>query len=195
MKTSKKFLLNYLYITFIVIFSGEIQAENVLPVYDGLGGEFEMQSTLGKAVGPKDFEGKLQLIYFGYTSCPDICPTTLTVIKQALEELDPSGEQIQVLLITVDPERDSLEKLKIYLEFFNPGFVGLHAPLEDVQKIAKQFGAFFIKDEVNQSAVGYLVTHTGYTYLLDRKSRVRKMFSSKVDVPEMIETVNLLLKP
>ena len=67
--------------------------------------------------------------------------------------------------------------------------------LEDVQKIAKQFGAFFIKDEVNRSAVGYLVTHTGYTYLLDRKGRVRKMFSSKVDVPEMIETVNLLLKP
>ena len=62
-------------------------------------------------------------------------------------------------------------------------------------KIAKQFGAFFIKDEVNQSAVGYLVTHTGYAYLLDREGRVRKMFSSKVDVPEMIETVNLLLKP
>ena len=92
---------------------------------------------------------KLQLIYFGYTSCPDICPTTLTVIKQAVEELDPSGEQIQVLLITVDPERDSLEKMKIYLEFFNPEFVGLHAPLEDVQEIAKQFGALFIKDEVN----------------------------------------------
>ena len=115
MKTLKKFFLNYLYIFFIIIFSGEIQAENVLPVYDSLGGEFEMQSTLGKAVGPKDFEGKLQLIYFGYTSCPDICPTTLTVIKQAVEELDPSGEQIQVLLITVDPERDSLEKMKIQM--------------------------------------------------------------------------------
>ena len=67
MKTRKKFLLNYLYISFIVLFSGEIQAENVLTVYDSLGGEFEMQSTLGKVVGPKDFEGKLQLIYFGYT--------------------------------------------------------------------------------------------------------------------------------
>ena len=103
MKTPKKFLLNYLYISFIVLFSGEIQAENVLPIYDSLGGEFEMQSTLGKAVGPKDFEGKLQLIYFGYTSCPDICPTTLTVIKQAVEELDPSGEQIQVLLSGILP--------------------------------------------------------------------------------------------
>ena len=151
MKTSKKFLLNYLYLSFIVIFSGEIQAENVLQVYDSLGGEFEMQSTLGKAVGPKDFEGKLQLVYFGYTSCPDICPTTLTVIKKAVEELDPSGEQIQVLLITVDPERDSLEKMKIYLEFFNPGFVGLRAPLEDVQKISKQFGAFFIITRYNKT--------------------------------------------
>ena len=76
MKTPKKFLLNYLYLSFIFIFSGEIQAENVLPVYDSLGGEFEMQSTLGKAVGPKDFEGKLQLIYFGYTSCPCLLYTS-----------------------------------------------------------------------------------------------------------------------
>ena len=95
---------------------------------------------------------------------------------------------IQRMLGPLTPQQDAL-----FLR--NPRFVGLHAPLEDVQKIAKQFGAFFIKDEVNQSAVGYLVTHTGYTYLLDRKGRVRKMFSSKVDVPEMIETVNLLLKP
>ena len=171
-----------------------IQAE-VLPVYDTLGGEFEMDSTLGKTVSLKDFEGKLLLIYFGYTSCPDVCPTTLTVIKQAVQKLDPKNELIQVLFISVDPERDSLEKMKTYLEFFNPGFVGLHAPFEEVQQVAKKFGSFFMKDEVNKSAIGYLVTHTGYVYLMDRKARIRKMFSSKVDTPEMIETVNLLLKP
>ena len=184
-------------VLFLFIFGcrfGMLQAE-VLPVYDTLGGDFEMDSTLGKTVSLKDFEGKLLLIYFGYTSCPDVCPTTLTVIKQAVQNLDPKNELIQVLFISVDPERDSLEKMKTYLEFFNPGFVGLHAPFEEVQQVAKKFGSFFIKDEVNKSAIGYLVTHTGYVYLMDRKARIRKMFSSKVDTPEMIETVNLLLKP
>ena len=171
-----------------------LQAE-VLPVYDTLGGDFEMDSTLGKTVSLMDFEGKLLLIYFGYTSCPDVCPTTLTVIKQAVQKLDPKNELIQVLFISVDPERDSLEKMKTYLKFFNPRFIGLHATFEEVQQVAKKFGSFFMKDEVNMSAIGYLVTHTGYVYLMDRKAKIRKMFSSKVDTPEMIETVNLLLKP
>ena len=189
-----KYLSTFL---FLFIFGSRfwmLQAE-VLPVYDTLGGDFEMDSTLGKTVSLKDFEGKLLLIYFGYTSCPDVCPTTLTVIKHAVQKLDPKNELIQVLFISVDPERDSLEKMKTYLEFFNPGFVGLHAPFEEVQQVAKKFGSFFMKDKVNKSAIGYLVTHTGYVYLMDRKTRIRKMFSSKVDTPEMIETVNLLLKP
>ena len=188
------FLPTFLFLFIVVCRLGMLQAE-VLPVYDTLGGDFEMDSTLGKTVSLKDFEGKLLLIYFGYTSCPDVCPTTLTVIKQAVQNLDPKNELIQVLFISVDPERDSLEKMKTYLEFFNPGFVGLHAPFEEVQLVAKKFGSFFMKDEVNKSAIGYLVTHTGYVYLMDRKARIRKMFSSKVDTPEMIETVNLLLKP
>ena len=174
--------------------SNRLQAET-LPIYDTLGGEFEMESTLGKKVGLKDFEGKLLLVYLGYTSCPDICPTTLTVIKHAVQELDPNGKKIQVLFITIDPKRDSLEKMKTYLEFFDPKFVGLYAPLEEVQNIAQKFGAFFMKDEVNKSAIGYLVTHTGYTYLLDRQSRIRKMFSIKVDVPIMIETIRILMNP
>jgi protein SCO1/2 len=188
------FLPTFLFLFIFGCRLGMLQAE-VLPVYDTLGGDFEMDSTLGKTVSLKDFEGKLLLIYFGYTSCPDVCPTTLTVIKQAVHKLDPKNELIQVLFISVDPERDSLEKMKTYLEFFNPGFVGLHAPFEEVQQVAKKFGSFFMKDEVNKSAIGYLVTHTGYVYLMDRKARIRTMFSSKVDTPEMIETVNLLLKP
>jgi len=188
------FLPTFLFLFIFGCRLGMLQAE-VLPVYDTLGGDFEMDSTLGKTVSLKDFEGKLLLIYFGYTSCPDVCPSTLTVIKQAVQKLDPKNELIQVLFISVDPERDSLEKMKTYLEFFNPGFVGLHAPFEEVQQVAKKFGSFFMKDEVNKSAIGYLVTHTGYVYLMDRKARIRKMFSSKVDTPEMIETVNLLLKP
>ena len=101
------FLSKFLFLFIFGCRFGMLQAE-VLPVYDTLGGDFEMDSTLGKTVSLRDFEGKLLLIYFGYTSCQDVCPTTLTVIKQAVQKLDHKNELIQVLFISVDPERDSL---------------------------------------------------------------------------------------
>ena len=118
---------------------------------------------------------------------------TINLIKSHFVDLKIIPRGVEVFLEGCDT--DIKQAKKIFTELINYAETSNSLMKEDVQKIAKQFGAFFIKDEVNQSAVGYLVTHTGYTYLLDRKGRVRKMFSSKVDVPEMIETVNLLLKP
>ena len=157
------------------------------------GGHFALTTHNGERYNSES-DKNLKIIYFGFTYCPDVCPTTLINMANTLEELKDKKNEITPLFISVDPERDSLEKMKTYLEFFNPGFVGLHAPFEEVQQVAKKFGSFFMKDEVNKSAIGYLVTHTGYVYLMDRKARIRKMFSSKVDTPEMIETVNLLMK-
>ena len=96
------------------------EAGEKLPVYESLGTEFTMESTVGEPLSLSRFQGRLVLIYFGYTSCPDICPTTLTVIKQAVQELRDSGEVVQLLFISVDPERDSVEQMKTYLEFFDP---------------------------------------------------------------------------
>jgi len=169
------------------------EAGEKLPVYESLGTEFTMESTVGEPLSLSRFQGRLVLIYFGYTSCPDICPTTLTVIKQAVHEIRDSGEKVQVLFISVDPERDSVEQMKSYLEFFDPGFIGLWGKLDQIEKVAKKFGAFFIKNAETQSAVGYLMSHTGYVYLLDRQSRVRKLFSSKVGAEEIVETIHLLL--
>ena len=168
------------------------EAGEKLPVYESLGTEFTMESTVGEPLSLSRFQGRLVLIYFGYTSCPDICPTTLTVIKHAVQELRDSGEKVQVLFISVDPERDNVKQMKSYLEFFDPGFIGLWGKLDQVQKVAKKFGAFFIKNAETQSAVGYLMSHTGYVYLIDRQSRVRKLFSSKVDAEEIVETIRLL---
>ena len=168
------------------------EAGEKLPVYESLGTEFTMESTVGEPLSLSRFQGRLVLIYFGYTSCPDICPTTLTVIKQAVQELRESGEVVQLLFISVDPERDSVEQMKTYLEFFDPEFIGLWGKIDHVQEVVKKFGAFFAKNAETQSAVGYLVSHTGYVYLIDRQSRVRKLFSSKVDAEEIVETIRLL---
>ena len=169
------------------------EAGENLPVYESLGTEFTMESTVGEPLSLSRFQGRLVLIYFGYTSCPDICPTTLMVIKQAVQELRDSGEVVQLLFISVDPERDSVEQMKTYLEFFDPGFIGLWGKLDQIEIVVKKFGAFFIKNAETQSAVGYLMSHTGYVYLLDRQSRVRKLFSSKVVAKEIVETILLLL--
>ena len=125
------------------------EAGEKLPVYDSLGTEFSMESTVGEPLSQSHFQGMPVLIYFGYTSCPDICPTTLMVIKQAVQELRDSGEVVQLLFISVDPERDSVEQMKTYLEFFDPGFIGLWGKLDQIEIVAKKFGAFFIKNTEN----------------------------------------------
>ena len=172
---------------------GPVAAKEILPVYEGLGGEFSMDSTLGEPISLSQFKGQLVMVYFGYTSCPDICPLTLTVVKQAMRQLGESRGEVQMLFISVDQERDSVEQMKIYLEFFHPTFIGLHGELEQVRKVAKQFGAFFMKDTESLSSIGHLISHTGYVYLLDRQSRVRKLFRSDVEALEIVETVRLLL--
>ena len=99
-----------------------------LDVYETIGGDFELNSTLSKKIGPQNFRGKVLLVFFGYTSCPDICPITLVTIKDALEDLEPDEvEKVQPLFISVDPERDTLEGMKQFLIFFHSSFVGLTA--------------------------------------------------------------------
>ena len=113
--------MRYFFITLLCAWSFVSTAAS-LDVYDTIGGDFELNSTLGKKIGPQSFRGKVLLVFFGYTSCPDICPITLTTIKDALENLERSEvEQVQPLFISVDPERDTLEGMKQFLTYFQIG--------------------------------------------------------------------------
>jgi protein SCO1/2 len=132
-----------------------------VPVTPGrFGGDFTLLKE-DQAVKLSDFRGKLVVMYFGYASCPDICPTTL-----APEEL----EQVQPIFISVDPQRDQGEKLTAYASYFHPSFIGITGTEEEVQKVANQYGAFFIKVE-SDSAMGYLVDHTSKTYMVDQDGK------------------------
>jgi protein SCO1/2 len=131
------------------------------------GGDFTLFQG-DKPVSLSDFHGKLVVMYFGFASCPDVCPTTLTIIASALRQLTPEElETVQPVFISIDPERDQGEKLTAYATYFHPGFIGITGTPEEVQKVANQYGGFFIKVE-SDSALEYLVEHTSKTYIISK---------------------------
>ena len=135
------------------------------------GGKFGGDFTLfqgDRPVSPSDFNGKLVLMYFGFASCPDVCPTTLAIIASALRQLTPEElEMVQPVFISIDPERDQGEKLDAYATYFHPRFIGITGTPDEVQKVVNQYGGFFIKVE-SDSAMGYTVEHTSKTYIISK---------------------------
>lgn len=135
------------------------------------GGDFTLISSQGPTQ-LADFRGQVVLVYFGYTSCPDICPTNLGLIAEALRALDEIERgRVQVLFISVDPERDTPEHLAHYSTFFGPQFRGLTAAPEVIAEVAHRYGVLYriLKESGVES---YAVDHSSYTYLIDRHGRL-----------------------
>ena len=121
----------------------------------------------------EDFRGKLVVLFFGYTHCPDVCPTTLSDMAQAFKLLGPeAAAQVQVLFVTVDPERDTPAVLEQYVPYFHPSFLGLYGSAEEVARVAREFRVVYRK-HTEPGASGYLVDHTAGSYVLDRQGRLR----------------------
>lgn len=127
----------------------------------------------GRAVTLADFRGKLVVLFFGYTHCPDVCPTTLQDMAQALKRLEPAvAERVQVLFVSVDPERDTPDTLKAYVPYFHPGFLGLYGTPQQVETAAREFKVVYRK-HVEPGATGYLVDHSAGSYVIDGAGRLR----------------------
>ena len=134
------------------------------------GGDFTLYQH-DRPVSLSDFRGKLVVMYFGFASCPDVCPTTLSIIASALKQLTPDEmESVQPIFISVDPERDQGEKLDAYATHFHPRFIGITGTPEEVQKVANQYGGFFVKVD-SDSALEYLVEHTSKTYIISKNGK------------------------
>ncbi|CAG1015398.1 SCO1 protein [Burkholderiaceae bacterium] len=126
----------------------------------------------GKMRTPEDFKGKVTAVFFGYVQCPDVCPTTLAELAQVKKLLGPDGERVQAVFITVDPERDTPELLKAYVQSFDPTFLALRGSLEQTMATAKDFKVFFAKAP-GKTPESYTVDHSAGTYLFDAQGRVR----------------------
>jgi protein SCO1/2 len=171
------------------MFGGKPEISNV-----PIGGPFTLTDQNGKPRTQADFAGKLMLIYFGYTYCPDVCPTSLTTMTDALKILGPKADRIVPVFITVDPARDTVDQMKMYVEHFDPRFVGLTGTPEQVVAAAKTYRVYFAKQK--DAAAGsedYLVDHTSITYLMDRQGRFLTHFGHAVTAEAMAERIRKYL--
>ena len=163
-----------------------------LPVLT-LGGDFQLTDDRGKPFDLKAERGRIVLLFFGFAHCPDFCPTTLAKIRRAIKALPAEQRsQVRMFMITVDPQRDTPERLRAYLAPFQMGAVGLTGSLSDIRRVSVQYKAMFQKSEA-KTAAGYMVDHSPYVYLIDQQGRVRYTFRYR-ETPESIsETIKRLL--
>lgn len=139
--------------------------------------DFTLPTSTGEEMSLSDFRGKYVVLFFGYTYCPDVCPTTLNDLQLMAETLGAERAQdVQVVMVSVDPERDTPEQLAQYLGYFDPSFIGMTGTVEDIQPVASQFGIFFEKHEGSENT-NYLVDHTSSVTLIDPEGRVSMIFS------------------
>ena len=147
--------------------------ERPLPVAAApAGGDFTLQSA-GGPVALQDFRGKVVLVYFGYTYCPDICPTSLAATAEGLKLLSPEElARVAVIFVSVDPERDTPARLKEYGEFFHSAIVGVTGTAAEVAAIARRYGVFYARQPVETAGGGYVVDHTSDTYIIGADGRL-----------------------
>jgi protein SCO1 len=157
------------------------------------GRDFPLPDPDGRMRSIKDFQGKAVVVFFGYTQCPDVCPTTLTEIAEAKKLLGPDGGKVQGVFITVDPERDKPELLKAYMANFGPDFVALRGTAEQTAAVAKDFKVFFRK--VDGKAPGsYFMEHSAASYIYDPQGRLRLYNRYGSGAQALADDLKLLLK-
>ncbi|MDC8759794.1 SCO family protein [Janthinobacterium fluminis] len=134
--------------------------------------DFALTDHTGKPRTLADFKGKVVVMFFGYTQCPDVCPTTMVEMAGVMKELGPLAEQVQVAFVTVDPERDTQALLAEYVPAFDKRFIGLYGDAAATAKVSKDFKVFFAKVP-GKSAGSYTVDHTAGSYVFDRNGKIR----------------------
>jgi protein SCO1/2 len=139
-----------------------------------------------------DFRGKVVVIFFGFTHCPDVCPTTMLELSQVAKALGPDAGKMQVLFVTVDPERDTPEVLRQYIPSFNPAFLGLYGSAEETARAAKEFKVYFHKQP--QRGGDYTVDHTAGTYVLDPNGRLRLFAQYGAGAQAFLHDIRVLLR-
>jgi protein SCO1 len=167
-----------------------------------VGGPFELTDHTGKPRTDSDFRGKLMLVYFGFTWCPDVCPADLQAIGLALDELGADGDSVQPLFITVDPERDTASHLAEYVPMFHPRLIGLTGSAEAIRKAADAYKVYYakvdppkenveknVKEDVKEDGGYYTVDHTAFIYLMDREGNYLGFFPPGTSADRMVEII------
>lgn len=179
----------------VVLFWQPEMPERPLPsAVSAAGGDFTLQSASGP-VALKDYRGKLVLVYFGYTYCPDICPTSLAATAEGLKQLTPAElTRVAMIFISVDPKRDTPQRLKEYVDFFHPAIVGATGTPENIAEIAKRYGAFYAEQKVDTAGGGYVVDHSAETFIVGPDGQLVGKMAHATPPDQVVVTIRKYLK-
>jgi protein SCO1/2 len=153
---------------------------------------FSLTDHTGKPRTLADYKGKVTIVFFGYTQCPDVCPTTMAEMAGVMQKLGPQADQVQVLFITLDPERDTRELLASYVPAFDKRFVGLYGTPEQTAKTAKDFKVFYSKVPGKEPG-SYTIDHMAGSYVFDKEGRVRLFIRHGGNADSIVHDVRQLL--
>lgn len=154
---------------------------------------FTLTSSDGEPVSLIDFRGKVVMLYFGYTFCPDVCPATMIELSDAMEILGSRSEDVQVVMVTLDPERDTPEVMRNYVAHFNDSFMGLTGTPEELIAVTAPMGIFYERHE-GSSASGYLIDHTATVAVLDKEGKLRLVYPFGITGAEMAADLKYLVR-
>jgi protein SCO1/2 len=156
------------------------------------GRDFELQDVDGRTRRLADFRGKYVLLFFGFTQCPDVCPTALARAVEVRRMLGADAERVQVIFVTVDPERDTPELLRAYTGAFDPSFIALRGDLAAIKRVTAEFKVVY--EKVPTSASSYSINHTALTYVIDPRGRVRLALRHNQSAAEYAADLRTLMK-
>lgn len=152
-----------------------------------VGGPFELQDQHGRAVNEQTFSGQWLLVFFGFTRCADICPTTLVHMAKVLDGLGEQARQVQPLFISLDPERDTADVLAAYTSFFDERILGLTGSAEQIRQVADAYSVYFQKVPMGDT---YMLDHTGSVYLMGPKGELAELFSQRMTAEAMVQAIS-----
>lgn len=169
--------------------SGEFSPPRMAP-------DFTLQGSTGKPLKLSDYRGKVVALGFGFTSCPAVCPTTLAELAAVKSKLGAQGKDFQVVYVTVDPERDTLERMRAYLTAFDPTFVGATGPAAQLAEVRKEYGVTAVRTGNGAgSGANYGFNHSSFVYLVDRSGKLRALSPYGRAVDDVVHDVRVLLGP
>ncbi|MEW8323079.1 MAG: SCO family protein [Candidatus Thiodiazotropha taylori] len=158
-----------------------------------LGGDFTLRSSRGE-FSLEQLRGKVVVLFFGYTKCPDVCPSSLALLSQALNELSEEElQQVQGVFISVDPKRDTFQALEDYVSYFHPNLIGVTGSESEIEEVAKLYGAQYVEVKLEASAFAYAVDHSATTYLISPKGELRFLLPHQTPSVMMLEAIRYLL--
>ena len=176
-----------------VFLSKEPEPGNTSSGVASIGGSFSLTDQSGNRVTEESFKGKYSLVFFGFTNCPDVCPTTLTVIANVMEGLGESGKNLTPVFISVDRE-DDVATMKSYLSNFHSSIIGLTGTAEEIKVAANAFRVYYAKAEQPDTTKGYTMDHSAFVYLMDKNGQYIAHFSHNDSAEKMIATIKPYLE-